>query len=376
MKIVFAGGGSGGHFYPIIAVVEELNRLIDQEKLIGVNLYYFSSDPFDKRLLFENGVSFEKVESGKLRRYFSIWNFFDLFKIAFGILRALWKIYRLYPDVVFSKGGYASFPTLLAAKLLAIPVIIHESDSIPGRTNKWASRFAARVAISFAEAGKYFPDEKVAITGVPIRRALLSTISFGAREYLKLNSDAPLILILGGSQGAQNINDTVLDILPQLVAKYQIIHQAGKNNFAEVKNRAEVILSRNPEKDRYKCYEFLNEAALRMSAGVSELVISRAGSTIFEIAQWGIPAILIPLATASEDHQRKNAFAYARTGAAEVLEENNLTPHILLSEIDRLMQNEPLKEEMRGKAKSFAKPEAAKKIAREIINIALTHEGN
>ncbi len=374
MKIVFTGGGSGGHFYPIIAVAEELNRLIDQEKLIGVNLYYFSNDPFDKRLLFENGISFEKVEAGKLRRYFSIWNLFDLFKVLFGVLRAIWKVYRLYPDVIFSKGGYASFPTIVAARLLAIPVVIHESDSVPGRTNIWASKFAIRVAISFAEAAKYFPQEKVAVTGVPIRKALLSTISFGAKEYLKLSADLPLILILGGSQGSQNINDIVLEILPQLVQKYQIIHQTGKNNFEDVKDRSQVILNKVPEKDRYKCYDLLNEAALRMSAGISTLVISRAGSTIFEIAQWGVPSILVPLASSSEDHQRKNAFAYARTGAAQVLEENNLAPHILFSEIERLMENKEMQEEMRRKAKAFAKPEAAKKIAREIINIALKHE--
>ena len=144
MKIVFTGGGTGGHFYPIIAVAQKVNQIIDKENIIGVKLYYFSDSPYDKEMLLENGFLYEEVKAGKLRTYFSIKNFFDIFKMFFGTINALYKIFSIYPDVVFGKGGYASFPTIFAARILHIPVLIHESDSIPGRVNKWAGHFAKK----------------------------------------------------------------------------------------------------------------------------------------------------------------------------------------------------------------------------------------
>src|SRR3989344_4049451 len=160
MKIVFTGGGTGGHFYPIIAVAERVNQIADEEKVIGTKLYYFSDSPYDQEVLFENGILFEEVHAGKMRVGSSplnfLWNFLDIFKIFFGTINALYKLFTIYPDVVFGKGGYASFPTLLAARILGIPVIIHESDSVPGRVNKWAGRFAKKIAVSFEEASTHF----------------------------------------------------------------------------------------------------------------------------------------------------------------------------------------------------------------------------
>jgi len=125
MKIVFTGGGTGGHFYPIIAVAQKVNQIIDKEKILQAKLYYISDSPYDKEMLFENGLAYEEVNAGKLRTYFSIKNFFDVFKTLAGIFAAVIKVYSIYPDVVFGKGGYASFPTLLAARILRIPVVIH-----------------------------------------------------------------------------------------------------------------------------------------------------------------------------------------------------------------------------------------------------------
>lgn len=172
MKIVFTGGGTGGHFYPIIAIAQKLNKIIDKEKITGIKLYYLSNSPYDPEALIENNLNYEEINSGKRRTYTSIKNFFDLFKIFFGIIRAIFKLYSIYPDVVFGKGGYGSFPTLVAARFLRIPVIIHESDSAPGRVNEWAGRFANKIAISFPEAADFFPKNKVAWTGNPIRTEL------------------------------------------------------------------------------------------------------------------------------------------------------------------------------------------------------------
>ena len=374
MRILFTGGGTGGHFYPIISIAEELHNLVKEKKLLELELFYVSPTPYNRGVLFENDIIYKKNSAGKLRRYFSLLNFFDLFKTGWGILVSLALVYKLYPDVIFGKGGYASFPVLVAAYLLRIPVVIHESDTIPGRVNLWAGKFAKIVAVSYKEAAKYFPAGKVAYTSQPVRKDVAMPITAGAREFLKIEENVPVILVLGGSQGAQKINDTVLEGLKGLVEKYAIIHQTGKNNIVEVRATGEAILFDSLHKDRYKAYDYLNVLALRMAAGVASVVVSRAGSTIFEIAAWGVPSIVIPINEKVSRDQHSNAFAYARAGASEVIEENNLTANILASEIERLTTNEAEREKMKAAAKAFYKPDAARRVAEEILKIALAHE--
>ncbi len=374
MKILLTGGGTGGHFYPIIAIATAIRAVAREEKVIAPQIYYMAETRYDSRVLFDNEIIFVPVSAGKIRNYFSILNFFDLFKTAWGAIRATIDMFSIYPDVVFGKGGYVSFPALFAARILRIPVIIHESDSTPGKVNKWASKFAQKIAVSYKEAADDFPPGKVAFTGNPIRSELITPLKNGAHEFLKLDPDIPTLLIIGGSQGSQIINDTILDILPSLIEKYQVIHQTGKNNFTDVSGRASIILQKNPMKERYHPYDYLNVLAMRMVAGIAELAISRAGSTVFEIACWGIPSILIPIEKSNGDHQRKNAFSYAREGGAVVLEEPNLTPHVLLGEITRLMDSKQIRERMSLSAKSFAHIDSAVIIAKEIVSIALRHE--
>jgi len=375
MKIVFTGGGTGGHFYPIIAVAQKVNQIIDKEHIIKYKLYYFSGDPYDKELLVQNGMAYEEVGSGKMRTYFSFKNFSDIFKVFFGTINAIYKIFSIYPDVIFGKGGYDSFPTILAARILRIPVVIHESDSAPGRVNKWAGHFAERIAVSFPEAIAYFPKKTVAWTGQPIRIEIEHpAIRKEALEYFKLEENVPVIFVLGGSQGAELINNTVLDALPTLTKNYQIIHQTGIKNFKNVSGQAEVVLANNKQKSRYQPMPFLNVLQMKMAAGAATIIISRAGSTIFEIASWGVPSILIPFANSNADHSRKNAFSYARAGACSVIEEANMTANILNSEIDRIMGNKSEYDFMVKNTKSFNKPGAAEKIAHELVSIALSHE--
>lgn len=372
IKILFTGGGTGGHFYPIIAVAEEINKRVDQEKIAGVRMYYFSDAPYDELALFENHISFQKIAAGKMRTYFSIKNFFDIFKTLRGIIEACIAVFNLYPDVIFAKGAYASFPTLIAARLLGIPVIIHESDSAPGRVTKWAGKFATFVAVSYKESFEYFPRSRTAHVGQPVRPEIEHPTA-GGLEYLGLESGIPVLLIVGGSLGAQIINEQILNALPELVQKYQIIHQTGRGNIDEVQKRIEHILRDNPLKNRYKSFAFLNPLAIRMVAGVASLVISRAGSMIFEIAGWGIPSLIIPITVSNNDHQRKNAFAYARSGACVVIEEKNFTKNILLSEIDRLVSDLILHDKMADAAKKFFQPDAAEKIAEKVLEIGLSH---
>ena len=254
MRILFTGGGSGGHFYPIISIVEELSVLAKEKKLPPPELFFMSPDPYDKGLLFEHGIEYRKNTAGRLRRnpgpLSLIKNFFDIFRMGWGVLTAVWQVYRLYPDVVFGKGAYGSFPALLAAKLLHIPVVIHESDTVPGRVNKWAGKFAERIALSYKEAAKYFAKNKIAYTGQPIRKDIAIPIASGAREFLKLEDKTPVILVLCGSQGSELINDVILGGLKQLVEKYQIIHQTGKTHIEEAKATASAILYNSPFKER------------------------------------------------------------------------------------------------------------------------------
>jgi len=375
MKIVFTGGGTGGHFYPIIAVTQKVNEIIDDEHILSSKLYFFSDSPYDKEVLVQNRLLYEEVKSGKMRVYFSFRNFLDVFKIFFGIINAIYKLFSIYPDVVFGKGGYASFPTIFAARILRIPVVIHESDSVPGRVNKWAGHFAKRIAVSFPEAVDYFPKKNVVWTGQPIRMEMEHPASHKeALDYFKLESGLPVIFIIGGSQGAELINNTILDALPRLVKKYQIIHQVGIKNFKNVSGQADVVLTDKEYKSRYLPTPFLNSLQMKMVAGAATLVVSRAGSTLFEIASWGVPSILVPFTSSNADHSRKNAFSYARAGACEVIEEANMTANILISEIERILSDKTGYEQMKKSAKAFGKPEAAAKIARELVNIALSHE--
>ncbi|MEK7120741.1 MAG: UDP-N-acetylglucosamine--N-acetylmuramyl-(pentapeptide) pyrophosphoryl-undecaprenol N-acetylglucosamine transferase [Patescibacteria group bacterium] len=377
MKILLTGGGTGGHFYPVIAVAEAINQISKEEKLLPPSLYFMSEKPYNVELLYEHSLKFVQVPAGKIRPYFSFLNFLDFFKTGWGIVKAIFRVFTIYPDVIFGKGGYASFPALFAGKLFRIPVIIHESDIVPGKVNLWASKFAEKIAVSFPESIENFGPkntDKIAVVGNPIRENVMKPLRSGAHEFLKLNENIPTIFILGGSQGSKIINDTLLQALPRLLEKYQIIHQTGKTNFKETKMIADVILTNNKFKDRYKTFEYLDELALRMSAGVASIVVSRAGSSIFEIASWKTPAILIPIRESHKDHQRKNAFAYARFGAGSVIEEINLTPSVLYSEISRILDDAGVMKKMSAGAEKFAKVDSAKKIARELLRIALQHE--
>lgn len=375
MKILFTGGGSGGHFYPIIAVAEAINDAVRERKLLEPKLYYAAPEPYDNELLIANGITFVPTAAGKLRNYFSILNFFDFFKTGWGVFRSILRIFFLYPDVVFGTGGYASFPTLLAAKLFRIPVVIYATDAEPSRVNRWAGKFAKKIAVSYADAGRFFPKEKVAHTGNPVRKAVLVPSREGSIEFLQFKRELPVLLVVGGSQGSQAINEVVLAALPKLLEKYQVVHQTGEANLTDVEGRARVALGNSLLIERYRAYGYLNDLATRMAAGAASMVIARAGSgTIFEIASWGLPSILVPLPAPISHDQTKNAFDYARTGACVVIEQNNLTPGLLTSEIDRILGDEHIKHKMSNAAKSFSRPDSAKLIADAIIDIALSHE--
>ena len=374
MRVVFTGGFTGGHFYPIIAVAQKLHKLLEREKIANVEFFYMSVDPYNADLLAENSITYKHVTAGKLRTYSSIQNFFDIFKTAYGVIKAVFQMFLIYPDVVFSKGGFASFPVLMAARFFRIPVIIHESDSAPGRVSAWSGKFAQKVALSYADAAQYFPLGRTALTGNPIREDLARPTGLDAFKELGLEPDVPVILVLGGSQGAQKINDQLVTLAPRLIEKYQVIHQAGVANEQEVKTLVEGLIAQSTHKSRYHVYGYLDTKTMKLAGEAATLIISRSGSTIFEIATWGVPAILIPIANSNADHQRKNAFSYARAGCAEVIEEANLVPSILFSEIENLLTDTEKYARMKNATKDFSKLDAAEKIAEQIVAVLLRHQ--
>jgi UDP-N-acetylglucosamine--N-acetylmuramyl-(pentapeptide) pyrophosphoryl-undecaprenol N-acetylglucosamine transferase len=334
--------------------------------------------PYNPGALYEAGITYRKNSAGKIRRapgLMSIFrNFVDLFRTGWGVLSSVFQVYSLYPDVVFGKGGYCSFPALFAARLLRIPVVIHESDTVPGKVNLWAGKFAQSVAVSYREAAQYFPNANVAYTGQPVRKEVAVPLNAGAHEFLKIEPEIPVVLILGGSQGAQKLNEAILGSLTKLVERYTVIHQTGAANLEEVKMTADAVLMDSAFKERYKPFDYLNTLALRMAAGVATVIVSRAGSTIFEIAAWRVPAIIVPITSSNGNHQHSNAFAYARAGGGIVIEEKNLRPNILISEIERLTNEADVRLSMQEAAKGFYKGDAARLIAEEILKIALEHE--
>ena len=372
MIILLTGSGTGGHFYPLIAVARALRAVAEKEHIIKLELFFADDVPFDPQLLIEENIRFIKIPSGKLPRYASIRYLTSPLKIIAGIAIAFWKLYILLPDVVFSKGGYAAFPVLVAARILRIPVIIHESDAVPGKVNAWSARWATRVAISFPQSAEYFKASNVALTGNPIRHQIIGGTAEEALETFALEENVPVILVLGGSQGAERINEVILDMLPETIVRYQIIHQIGSRNIDEVQARSTVILRQSPFKHRYHTYGFLPEVDLRNASHIASIVITRAGAgSIFEAAAWRLPAILIPLPRAAQDHQRENAYAYARFGGCEVIEETNLTPHIVLSAVYKILGDPQKITTMKRAAQEFARLDAAERIAEEIIKIGI-----
>ena len=377
MRFVFTGGITGGHFYPLIAVAEAVKARATEQRLIAPTMVFISSTPFDEEALFAAGLTFVPVPAGKVRRYFSVKNISDIFKTLGGVLRAFFILLRQPPDAVFSKGGFGSVPTILAAHLLRIPILIHESDSKPGRATLLAAKYADKIAISFPSAAAHFPaavQHKIALTGTPIRAELLKPLPEGATQELQLDPSVPTVLILGGSLGSQRLNQTVMDALSTLVEHVNVIHQTGRDNLKDVQALASVALYGNEHASRYHSFGYLSQESMRRAAGAASLIVSRAGATsISEISAWHKPSILIPIPESISHDQRTNAYAYAHTGAAVVIEEDNLTPNVFVSEIVRITHDQTLLARMAAESAGFSNPAAAQLIADELIRIGLSH---
>jgi UDP-N-acetylglucosamine--N-acetylmuramyl-(pentapeptide) pyrophosphoryl-undecaprenol N-acetylglucosamine transferase len=315
-------------------------------------------------------IPMKSILSGKIRRYFSLMNFVDPFKVPIGFVQSLLYLFSYMPDVVFAKGGSVSVPVCLAAWVLRIPMLIHDSDAVAGRANRFLARFASRIAIAYPSAQEFFPVGKTALTGNPVRQEILSGNVARANGRFGLTQDRPLVLVLGGSQGAKYLNMSVIRILPELLREAQVIHQVGEANYEEAVTLAGEFGVKAGH-GGYIPIPFLGPEDLSDVLSRANLVISRAGAgSIAELAACGKAVILVPLPTAANDEQRKNAYDVAKFGGALVLEEGNLGEHLFLSEIDSLLKNPDFRSDMEKKIRAFYNPEAANMLADGVLSLA------
>lgn len=373
MRIALVGGGSGGHFYPLMATAEAL-RARESEMKTQIHLYYVGPDIFDEPALGKLGIEYVWCPAGKIRRYRSIQNLLDPFRTLRGFFVALRRLFFIYPDVILSKGSFTSVPVILAARILRIPVIIHESDAVPGRANKLAAGYARYIGVAYKEAAQYFDEKKTALIGIPLRKSFYAEPSPEILHKLKITPGDNYILFTTGSLGAERLNNFVLNTLDELLPHYQIVHQAGRAHAESIRTAADLLITNPDLRRRYHVFGNVSGAEFHALQAFAAIIVSRAGSTtIAEIAFHQKPAILVPIPEEVSHDQRTNAFAYARTGGAVVMEERNLTENLLVAEINRILQDSEEQARMRRGAESFFIHHASFALADTLISVAKEH---
>ncbi|MCL2202387.1 MAG: undecaprenyldiphospho-muramoylpentapeptide beta-N-acetylglucosaminyltransferase [Defluviitaleaceae bacterium] len=325
-KIILTGGGTAGHVTPHLALLPAL-------KEAGFEVHYIGSHSgMERELVQKAGLTYHPIYSGKLRRYLDVRNLTDLFRVARGLGGSLRILRRLKPDLLFSKGGFVTVPVVLAAKILGIPCVIHESDLTPGLANRLAAPFAKKICTAFPETLTRIPEKKGVLTGIPIRGELLTgTRAKGLALCGFPNADRPVLLVTGGSQGAAAINACLRGTLPPLLKKYRVIHLCGMGNQMSTPHDAFF---------GYAQFEYVQEGLADLYAA-ADIVLSRAGAgTLFELLAMKKPHLLIPLSReASRGDQIDNAASFAKRGFSAVLPEEDMTPERLLTEINALYKS-------------------------------------
>jgi len=332
-SIVFTGGGSAGHVTPNIDLIKRLLEEGWEVKYIG------SYDGMEKNIIEQLPIKYFGISTGKLRRYKSWQNFIDPFRILKGIFQSVILLRKIKPKVLFSKGGFVAFPSVFAAWLCRVPVIVHESDMSPGLANKLSFPFASKICLTFEASKKYFSrQEKLCITGTPIRKELFNGDEEKARTLCQFDSNKPCLLVIGGGQGAESINTVVRQSLDRLTVNYSIIHLCGKGKLDKALEG----------RQDYFQLEYANQELADFFA-LSKLVISRSGAnSVYELLALKIPHIFIPLSRkASRGDQIENANYFAGKGVSVILEEEKLTVNSLCEQIHQTFsQLETIKEKL------------------------------
>ena len=351
-RILFTGGGTAGHVIVNLALIPMF-----QEE--GWEIDYIGSIDGIERKLVEKlqDVTYYPISTGKLRRYMSIENMKDPFKVLKGTMQAWRIIGKRKPNVIFSKGGFVSVPVVLAAKLRAVPTVIHESDYTPGLANKLSLPFTSKVLATFPETMNFLPEKKREYVGAVIREELFKGNREKGLKICGFTSEKPVLLIMGGSGGAEKINETVRENLDSLLEVFQIAHICGHGK-----------VDSTIEKDGYIQFEYVNEELKDLFA-ITDFVVSRAGANaIFEFLALRIPMLLIPLSRAvSRGDQIVNANSFQEKRYARVLEEENLTKETLQKELMQLKENSPV---MKDKMEEYKSEKSRERVIEIIKDIA------
>ncbi len=324
MNVVFTGGGTAGHVTPNIALINALKEQSVQISYIG------SASGPEADIIAKQQIPFYAIYCGKLRRYFSWQNFIDPFKTVTGIIQAWWRLGKIKPNVVFSKGGFVAFPVVVAAWLRRIPVIVHESDFTPGLANKLSFPFASKICLTFSQVKKQIKQQdKTIVTGTPIRQSLMAGDKEKGLSICGLKGDLPVLMVMGGSQGSQTINQVLRSALPDLLTRFAIIHICGKGN-----------IDYSLKFENYCQFEFVDEELPHLFSA-SDMIVSRAGANaLYEILALKIPHLLIPLsAKASRGDQIDNAKYFEKIGVSRLLLEEDLNKSSLMSAVQYLSQD-------------------------------------
>ncbi|MBR3377904.1 glycosyltransferase [Candidatus Saccharibacteria bacterium] len=388
MKILVVGGGSGGHVTPVVAVVREIWKIRPRAKIeFWTDKKYYKNG---RRITVENGMDLRirKVVAGKLRRYthFTFWmylqhfdvvlkNIVDFFKNIIGFFQSFFRLIANRPDVIFFKGGYVCLPVGAAAKVLRIPYVIHDSDAAPGLTNRLLAKRATKIATGMPLEYYSYPAEKAEWTGIPVGdefRPATATKQKAYKKELGFDPNKPLLVVTGGSLGAENINLAVRDILPQLLKQTSVMLVAGRERYPEMMDLKEYEVWEDGKlKTNFRMVKFSSE--MWKLFGAADIVVSRAGaSTMTELSSMEKVVIMVPNERLPGYHQVKNARAYEKAKAAVVIEDGEMhqNPTKLLAAVKKLLKDEKLCTELSKNLRAFVKDNAAENLANTIISVA------
>jgi UDP-N-acetylglucosamine--N-acetylmuramyl-(pentapeptide) pyrophosphoryl-undecaprenol N-acetylglucosamine transferase len=380
IKILVTGGGSSGHISPALAIIKTLAELAEGADWRPIFRYIGGTRGIERQQVTAAGVEFVGVETGKLRRYFSLENLTDLFRIPVGVAQSLREVARFRPDVVLSTGGYVGVPAVLAAWLLRVPILTHEQTVQIGLANRITARFARTIALTFESARAELPAGlrgRAIVTGNPVRPLIFGgdgRSAAGWAGFAMEDDRLPTVYVTGGSQGARIINRAVEAALPELLQLCRVIHQCGQQPEGEEQDfdrleRAAAGLS--PELRRRYHYARFVGAEIKDVFALADLVVGRAGAgTIAEICVLGKPALYIPLVPTGGDEQTRNARACEAAGAAAIIPQAELSGARLLADVRRLLADRARLDAMGRAALTLGKPDAARAVAQALLGLA------
>lgn len=351
LHVVLTGGGTGGSVTSLLAIAEELQA---QDPKIRFTFIGTDDGP-ERELVEQSGIEFTSIHAGKLRRYFSFHNFFDLFKIAGGTMQSLARLRDLKPDIIVGTGSFVSVPVMWAGRMLRIPSLAHQLDIDLGLANKLVLPSVSRLTLGFEETRQQLETSKALVTGNPYRKEILKGSVEEARSLFNLRSNLPTIVVMGGGTGALRLNQLIASASLRLLEHFQILHLTGKGKGGF-----------SVPHPNYHTYEFLT-VEMPHAYAVADIVISRAGlSTLTELSLLGKPSIIVPI---PGSHQVRNAEYFKLHDAIKVLPEQSLQASRLLTEVEQLMSNADVRNELAMHMQQLARPDATKKIAQEILRI-------